>query len=323
MSETMGIGRLRGAVISLVQWFDADYGAADIERLKEKPDRVEWLRCIPFVILHLGCLGVIWTGWSLTAVAAAVGLYVIRMFAITGFYHRYFSHRTFSTSRVAQFFFALLGGTAVQRGPLWWAYTHRHHHQHSDTEPDPHSPRQHGFWWSHIGWITSAKNFPTDYRRVKDLAKFPELVFLNRFDALIPLFFAIGTYLSGRFLETNFPGLGVTGWQMLVWAFFISTTFLFHGTSCINSMAHVIGTKRYDTGDDSRNSLLLAFVTLGEGWHNNHHRYMGAVRQGFYWWEIDITYYGLKSLSFLGVIWDLRSVPREAYDGSKQLSAPV
>ena len=322
MSETNALGRLRGAAASLVRWFDSDYGneSIDLEKLREKPDRVEWVRSIPFIILHGCCLGVIWTGWSWTSVAVAVGLYIIRMFAITGFYHRYFSHRTFATSRAAQFLFALVGATAVQRGALWWAYTHRHHHQHSDEPVDPHSPRQHGFLWSHIGWITSSKNFPTDYRRVKDLAKYPELVFLNRFDVLVPVLFAVAIYFVGRLLHAYAPGLGVTGMQLLVWGFFISTTALFHGTSCINSMAHVFGNKRYDTGDDSRNSFLLALITLGEGWHNNHHRYMGCTRQGFYWWEIDITYYGLKTLSWLGIIWDLRRVPTEAFDPAKQLS---
>jgi stearoyl-CoA desaturase (Delta-9 desaturase) len=313
------ITRLRSWIISLVQWFDADYGAQDLAKLESKPDRVEWVRTIPFIILHLGCLGVIWTGASWFAVGAAAFLYFARMFAITGFYHRYFSHRTFSTSRAWQFVLALWGGICVQRGALWWAYTHRHHHQHSDEEHDKHSPRQHGFLWSHIGWITSSKNFPTDYRRVKDLAKFPELVFLNRFDILVPLLFGFGLFFLGKSLQTHFPQWHTGGWQLLVWGFFISTTALFHGTACINSMAHVFGRKRYATGDDSRNSLLLALITLGEGWHNNHHQYMGTVRQGFYWWEIDITYYLLRLMSWTGLIWDLRPVPIEAYKPEKQL----
>jgi stearoyl-CoA desaturase (delta-9 desaturase) len=314
MPENAVIGRIRSAAISVVQWFDADYGADDIVADRHAgPERVEWVRTIPFVILHMGCLGVIWTGWSWTSVAVAIALYFVRMFAITGFFHRYFSHRTFTTSRPVQFLFAVWGGTCVQRGALWWAATHRHHHQHSDEEVDKHSPRQHGFLWSHIGWITSAKNFPTDYRRIKDLARYPELVFLNRFDALVPVLFAFALLLAGRLLHAYFPGLGVTGGQMLVWGFFISTTMLFHGTACINSLAHVFGRRRYETGDDSRNSLILSLITLGEGWHNNHHKHMGCVRQGFYWWEIDVTYYLLRALSFTGLIWDLRPVPAAAY----------
>lgn len=301
-------------VVSVIQWFDADYRSEELAHRKDIPNKVEWVRTIPFVILHAGCLGVIWTGSSWTAVAAAVFLYFFRMFAVTGFFHRYFSHRTFSTSRFMQFVLAVWGGTCVQRGALWWAYTHRHHHQYSDDPVDKHSPRQHGFLWSHIGWITSAKNFPTDYRRIKDLAKFPELVFLNRFDVLVPVLFATFLFFVGVALNAAFPKLGVTGGQMLVWAFFISTTFLFHGTACINSMAHVFGRRRYETGDDSRNSFILSLITLGEGWHNNHHMHMGCVRQGFYWWELDITYYLLKAMSWVGLIWDLRPVPSAAYD---------
>lgn len=298
---------------AFIQWFDSDYGNEDVARIRAKPDRVEWVRCLPFIILHAGCLGVFWVGWSWAAVAVAVGMYLLRMFAITGFYHRYFSHKTFSTSRAAQFLFALIGAAAVQRGPLWWAYQHRHHHLHSDDEHDVHSPRQRGFWWAHIGWITSARNFPTDYNRVRDLAKYPELVFLNRFDSLVPTLVALTLFGLGALLEHYAPALGTTGPQMLVWGFFISTTVLFHATSSINSLAHQFGKKRFVTEDDSRNSLLLALITLGEGWHNNHHHYMNSTRQGFYWWEIDLTYYALKMMSWTGLIWDLRPVPATAY----------
>lgn len=259
--------------------------------------RVDWVRVIPFIGMHVACLAVFWVGWSVTAVAVAFGLYVVRMFAVTGFYHRYFSHRTFTTTRAGQFVFALIGASAVQRGPLWWAAHHRKHHRHSDTELDAHSPRHHGFWWAHMGWITSPSNFATDLEAVPDLAKYPELRFLDRFDILVPVLLAVTLFLVG-------------GGQLLVWGFFISTVFLFHGTSFINSLAHVMGRRRYVTGDDSRNSFILAVITLGEGWHNNHHKYPGAARQGFFWWELDLTYYGLKLLSWLGVLWDLRPVPR-------------
>jgi len=187
---------------------------------------------------------------------------------------------------------------------------HRHHHQHSDGPEDAHSPHVHGFLWSHIGWITSRRNFPTDYSKIKDLAKFPELVWLNRFDLVVPILFAVATYFAGVGLERFAPGLGTNGPQMLVWAFFVSTTVLFHGTACINSMAHLMGRRRFKTDDDSRNSFILAIITLGEGWHNNHHRYQSSTRNGFYWWEIDPTYYGLKLLSWTGFIWGLKDVPQ-------------
>ncbi|MBI2517949.1 MAG: acyl-CoA desaturase [Opitutae bacterium] len=312
------IASVRRLAGSLVQWIDADYSAEPPEVVRAQPDGVDFVRCIPFIILHLGCLGVLWVGWSWFAVAAAVVLYVVRMFAVTGIYHRYFSHKSYSTSRFGQFLLAVWGGTTVQRGALWWAYHHRHHHQHSDDPEDAHSPHVHGFWWSHIGWITSRRNFPTDYSKVKDLAKYPELVFLNRFDVLVPVLFATGLYFLGRFLGHAAPELHTSGAQLLIWGFFISTTALFHGTASINSFTHLWGKRRFQTTDDSRNSFLLAIICLGEGWHNNHHRYQSSTRSGFYWWEIDPTYYGLKLLSFTGLIWGFKEVPESIYHEAEQ-----
>ena len=305
---------LRRLSAPLVQWFDADHIPEGREKLWAEQDRVDWMRCIPFIILHGACLGVIWVGWSPVAVWTAVALYFIRMFAVTGMHHRYFSHKSYSTSRFGQFLLAVFAGTAVQRGSLWWAYHHRHHHQHSDEAEDAHSPHVHGFLWSHIGWITSRRNFPTDYTKIRDLAKFPELVLLNRFDLIVPILLAISIFSVGVLLEHFAPGLHTNGAQMLVWGFFVSTTVLFHGTACINSFTHLWGKRRFKTTDDSRNSLILALITLGEGWHNNHHRYQACTRQGFYWWEIDITYYGLKALSWTGFIWDLKPVPQSVLE---------
>lgn len=294
---------------AILQWFDSDFRPTDVPD-SEIPDRINWERTLPFIFLHLGCLAVFWVGFSWVAAGAAAFLYLVRMFAITGFYHRYFSHRTYKTSRVVQFLFALVGNSSMQRGPLWWAATHRHHHKHSDEEVDSHSPVQHGFVWSHIGWLTSAKNFPTNYKSIPDLKKFPELVFLNRFDQIVPLVYGLIMLGIGAVLETFVPSANVTMGQFFVWTFFISTTVLLHATLFINSLAHVWGKRRYETSDDSRNSLILAILTLGEGWHNNHHRYPNSVRQGFRVWEIDVTYYGLKMLSWVGLIWDLKPVPK-------------
>jgi stearoyl-CoA desaturase (delta-9 desaturase) len=297
-----------------IRAIDSDYFPAGAEKVREMPERFEFSRAIPFVILHLGCLGVIWTGWSWAAVITAVVLYFTRMFAVTAIYHRYFCHRAYHTSRITQFLFALLGLTAVQRGPLWWASVHRHHHRHSDDEHDVHSPGMKGFLWSHIGWLTSSRNFPTDYDRVKDLAKYPELVFLNRFDLIGPALLFAGLYGFGAAMEAYAPSLGTSPWQMVIWGFFISTTVLFHATCTINSLTHCFGKKRFNTGDDSRNSLLLALLTLGEGWHNNHHHFQSSARQGFFWWEIDISYYVIRLLSAFGLVWEIKGVPARIYD---------
>ena len=244
------------------------------------------------------------------------------MFSITGFYHRYFSHRSFKTSRLAQLVFAVMGATCVQRGALWWASHHRLHHQRSDEPEDVHSPRQQGFLWSHIGWITSEANFRAELRVVRDLAKFPELMFLDRFDVLVPTLLGFALFGLGAFLHREAPGLHTTGAQMLIWGFFVSTVALLHGTFTINSLAHVFGRRRYETGDDSRNSFTLAMLTLGEGWHNNHHHFPAAARNGFFWWEIDITFYILKMLEAVGIIWDLRQVPKELLDEDRVGAKP-
>jgi stearoyl-CoA desaturase (delta-9 desaturase) len=299
--------KARTLFISVLRWFDSEAGLDPVP--VDDGKRVEWVRIVPFIILHGMCLGVIWVGWSWIAVATAVTLYLLRMFAITAFYHRFFSHRTYRTNRFWQFIFAVMGNSAVQRGPLWWASHHRHHHRFADTAEDPHSPSRHGFWWSHIGWLTSDRNFRTRANYVKDWARFPELVWLNRFDTLVPVLLASGLYAVGAMLKAHAPQLGTSGPQMLIWGFFISSAVLFHGTVTINSLDHMIGSRRYDTPDTSRNNWFLALITLGEGWHNNHHHYAISARQGFFWWEMDATFYLLKLISWLGIVWDLRPVP--------------
>lgn len=296
---------------SLRQWFDSEIAA--IPDNDPRADRIDWLRALPFVALHLGCLGVLWVGISPVAVIVAVALYAIRMFALTGFYHRYFAHRTFRASRPVQFAFALLGAASVQRGPLWWAAHHRNHHRHADTTLDPHAPGVHGFLWSHMGWFLTPRAFRTDITRVPDLAKYPELRWLDRFDLAVPLLLALALFGLGALLEHIAPAWHTSGAQLVVWGFFVSTVVLFHATVTINSLAHRYGSRRFATRDDSRNNVWLALLTFGEGWHNNHHFCPGTVRQGFRWWEIDLTWYGLKLMACLGLVHDLKPVPAWVY----------
>lgn len=304
--------RLPFYLVKLIQWFDTKKVDAVLAVSNSKSDNaIDVLRIIPYILLHMACLGVLWVGISKTAVITAVILYSLRVFAITGFYHRYFSHRTFKTSRGAQFIFALLGASSAQRGPIWWAAHHRDHHRYSDQPEDAHSPKNSGFWWSHMLWFLSNKNVKTKFSRVPDLVKFPELMFLDRFDKLVPVILAVLLFLMGHLLFIYAPSLGTNGLQMLVWGFFVSTIAVMQATFCINSLTHCFGSRRYATKDDSRNNFWLALITFGEGWHNNHHHFPGSVSQGFYWWEIDITYYILRLLALLGIIWDLNKVPVE------------
>ena len=298
---------------TIVAWFDSNANIA----VDNNPEKIEFLRILPFILLHLACFTVFFVGFSATALIIAVLLYALRMFAITGFYHRYFAHKAFKTSRFVQFIFAFMAASSAQRGPLWWASHHRHHHANSDKPEDSHSPVQRGFFWSHISWFLTNKNFNSKNERVKDLLVYPELKFLDRFDVIAPLFLAASLYVLGAALEIYAPHLQTSGLQLLVWGFVISTVVLYHMTFTVNSLAHVWGKRRFNTSDQSRNNSLIALLTLGEGWHNNHHHFPSAARQGFYWWEIDLTYYGLKILSALGLIWDLRKVPAEVLSNKR------
>jgi stearoyl-CoA desaturase (delta-9 desaturase) len=273
-------------------------------------DDVVYPSTVPFLLVHLACFGAIWTG--VTAEAAVLGgvLYVLRIFAIGAGYHRYFAHRAYKTSRAVQLLLAFLAQTSAQRGVLWWAVKHRRHHSHSDTELDVHSPRQHGFLYAHLGWIFTPRHGVTDYDGIADFARYPELVWLDRHPYLPAGLLGLLAWL-------------VAGWPGLVVGFCWSTVVLWHATFAINSVAHVAGRRRYVTGDDSRNNWVLAILTMGEGWHNNHHAYQSSVRQGFRWWEYDPTFYALKLLSWLGLVWDLQTPPETVVRGEQRLGRKV
>jgi stearoyl-CoA desaturase (delta-9 desaturase) len=273
----------------------------------EHHDDIVYPSAIPFLIVHLATLGILWSGVTWTAAALCVGLYLLRMFAITAGFHRYFSHRSYDTSRVFQFVLAFVSQTSLQKGVLWWSAKHRHHHKYSDTVEDVHSPSLHGFLFSHVGWIFSTQRGQADYDLVRDLAEFPELRWLERHKHLPGILLAIACFL-------------LAGWPGLFVGFFLSTSVLYHGTFAINSLAHCFGRQRYLTGDDSRNNWWLALITLGEGWHNNHHYYQVSTRQGFRWYEVDVTYYVLKALSLAGIVWNLHSPPEEVVLGERRLS---
>ncbi len=271
-----------------------------LEEAREE-EQFLWFRSLPFIAMHLVPLAAIWTGVEAFDVALCFALYAIRMFFITGGFHRYFSHRTFKTSRWMQFLFAFWGQTSAQKGTLWWAAHHRHHHLHSDEMEDIHSPLR-GFWWSHVGWILCGRYDETRMSRIRDFAKYPELVWLNRFWVVPPTLLGVAV-------------LALWGWSAFLIGFVLSTVLLYHGTFLVNSLAHVIGKKRYPTTDESRNSWLIAVITLGEGWHNNHHHYQNSTRQGFMWWELDVTYYVLKLMSWVGLVWELQEPPALVVSG--------
>ncbi|MBK8100813.1 MAG: acyl-CoA desaturase [Planctomycetes bacterium] len=289
----------------------------DAERRARRPlrvaglDAVEWQRIVPFLAMHAACLLIPWVGWSPIAVATAVLLYGLRMFAITAFYHRAFSHRAFAAPRWVWWIGAIIGTASAQRGPLWWAAHHRRHHRVADTGEDRHAP-QHGFWWSHMGWFLTRRNLTTDLAAVPDLAACRVLRWLDRYDMFVPFALLLLLGAFGAVLAWGWPASGTGPVQMMVWGFCLSTVVLFHATAAINSCAHRFGRRVWPTRDDSRNSTLLALLTFGEGWHNNHHWCPGAVRQGFRWWQFDLTWYLLVVMAWLRLVRPLRPLPARA-----------
>jgi stearoyl-CoA desaturase (delta-9 desaturase) len=263
-----------------------------------------------FVGVHLACIGAYFTGATAADLWLMFALYTVRMFGVTAGYHRYFAHRAFKTSRVFQFCLAFLAQSSLQSGAVWWAAKHRDHHSHSDQELDVHSPRQYGFWFAHLGWIFNEKAQTPDYSKVPDLTRYPELMWLDRQHFLPGIVLGLVTW-------------SLFGWSGLFVGYFCSTALLYHCTFFINSLAHVLGRQRYLTGDDSRNNWWLAILTLGEGWHNNHHYFMASTRQGFRWWEVDLTYYGLRVLKTFGLVWEMREPPAHVLAGQRSLSAEL
>jgi stearoyl-CoA desaturase (Delta-9 desaturase) len=272
--------------------------------------RIQLVSSAPFFVIHGLALSVFFVHFHWSYLITCILLYEIRMFFVTAGYHRYFSHRSFRTSRWFQFVIAWMAMSSSQKGILWWAAHHRHHHRYSDQEEDLHSPTLFGFWWSHVGWILSDKYNETRFDYIGDFAKFPELRWLNKYCLVPPAVLGVALYLMG-------------GWGLFAWGFCLSTVLLWHGTFTINSLSHIFGNRRFPTTDTSKNNWWLALVTLGEGWHNNHHYYMASARQGFYWWEIDITYYTLKVLSWFRIVKELRRVPEKVLAEGAALDAAV
>jgi stearoyl-CoA desaturase (delta-9 desaturase) len=280
----------------------------EAEPLRPSSSRSERLkRAIPFLLSHLAVLGAFWSGVTWTAVVLCVALLFIRVWGITAGYHRYFAHRTYKTGRVFQFVLAVLAQSSSQKGVLWWAAHHRVHHKHSDRDGDVHSPVQNSFLYAHVGWLFDDTE-ETRWDKIRDFAKYPELRWLNKHWAVPPTILALAC-------------LAIAGWPGLFIGFFLSTVLLWHNTFLINSVTHVWGKKRFETNDESRNNMVTALLTLGEGWHNNHHYYQSSCRNGFYWWEIDVTYYVLKILSWVGLVWDIRDVPERVLEEGRRRDA--
>lgn len=280
-------------------------------------------RITPFTAVHLATIGVLFVSFSWELVAACLFTYCFFMVGMAGWMHRYFSHRTFSTARWFQFVLAFWAGCAAQRGTLWWAAHHRRHHAFAETEDDPHSPTVRDFWKPHLVWIFEDAHQPSNYKWVRDLARYPELRFLDRWYWTPPiLYWCVFAALGAAWGEARGIGAADGAWAMIVWGPVLGTVLAWHATFCINSVTHMWGRRRYDTGDDSRNVGWLSWLNFGEGWHNNHHYYPHSANLGFHWWEVDPAYYVILALERLGLVWDVRKAPRKAVEGQVRRAKP-
>jgi stearoyl-CoA desaturase (delta-9 desaturase) len=253
--------------------------------------------------LHLvGIVSLFFIPFSWRYVGIFLLSYFFGMFFITAGYHRYFSHRSFKLARVPQFILAFMAQASAQKGILWWAANHRDHHIHSDTEQDLHSPVQKGFWYSHMGWIFDPSTQGYNRKKIADFGKYPELRFLDKYHW-------IPTVTVGALF------LAIGGISAFLWGYVLTIICLYQASYCVNSLAHVYGSRRFNTTDESRNNLWLAIITLGEGWHNNHHHCKSSCRQGYKWYEIDMTFYLLTVLSWVGIVKDIRPFRAENTKG--------
>jgi stearoyl-CoA desaturase (delta-9 desaturase) len=227
----------------------------------------------------------------------------LRAIGLTLAFHRYFAHRAFQMNRAARFVWTFIGTAAMQKGPLWWAGHHVNHHRFADRDGDPHSPAISGFYYAHIGWFLNDVRYDrveTGNAVVRDFGGAPEIVWLDRYYVVPPVILAAAMYLIG-------------GFPWLVWGFCVPTVTLAHATFAINTINHLMGSRRFDTRDDSRNNVMTAIFAAGEGWHNNHHRFQRAARNGFFWWEFDPTWYVIRAMAAIGIAWDIQAVPERVY----------
>ena len=214
-------------------------------------------------------------------------------------------------NRVARFVWTLIGTSAMQKGPLWWAGHHVNHHRFADREGDPHSPLVSGIYYAHVGWfLHDARHdrLAASNPVIRDFSGVPEIAWLERYYFVPPLMLVAGLYLLG-------------GLPWVVWGFCVPTVSLGHATFAINSVNHMFGSRRFDTLDESRNNVVTAVVAAGEGWHNNHHRYQRAARNGFYWWELDPTWYVIRLMELAGLAWAVQRVPSRIYKEARALKA--
>jgi fatty-acid desaturase len=262
----------------------------------KKDTSINWLTTMFMVIFHIGAIAALFMfSWK----ALFVGLFFYWVAGSLGIgmcYHRLLTHRGYKCPKWVEYFLTVCATLALEGGPIFWVATHRVHHQLSDKPGDPHSPRDGGFW-AHMGWILTGKTFHN--KSVDLLAYVPDLR-KNKFHLWISEYHWVPMVVLGFVL------LAIGGWRFVMWGIFLRTVLLLHATWFVNSATHMWGSKRFTTTDDSRNLWWVAYISFGEGWHNNHHAHPQSARHGLAWYEIDLNWYGIKTLEFFGLAWDVK-----------------
>ncbi len=262
---------------------------------------INWDTLFFVTVFHILAIWALFTfSWS-NFLAAFIMWWTAGSFGIGLGYHRQLTHRSFKTPKWLEYFFAFCGTLAVQSGAIKWVTTHRIHHAHTETDNDPHSPRN-GTYWAHIGWIFQGTSQEHDEATIKryspDLIKDKVHVFLSKY-------YWVSSVIAGAVL------FAIGGWSMVLWGVFARVVFGWHMTWLVNSATHLWGTRRFETRDDSTNNGLIAAVTFGEGWHNNHHAQPSSARHGLAWYEVDVNWITIWLLEKVGLATDIRAYKLE------------
>jgi stearoyl-CoA desaturase (delta-9 desaturase) len=267
-----------------------DRVSTDVIRISNRV-RTNWITAIVLALFHIGAVAALFMfSWKAFAVALALH-WICVGFGISLGYHRLHTHRSYTVPKIVDYFFAVCGALTLEGGPIFWVATHRIHHQKSDQPGDPHSPRD-GAFWAHVGWIlfgeTNHNNTKKLSKYAPDLAKDRFYVWLNNWHWVPMVILAVALFAWG-------------GLPMLLWGIALRVVVGLHATWMINSATHMFGTRRFATRDDSRNSLWIALLTFGEGWHNNHHAHPSSARHGLTWYEFDISWVTLRLMRAVGL----------------------
>lgn len=269
---------------------------------ENKAAGINWNTAIFMVIFHVGAIIALFM-FSWKAVMVSLLLWWIGGSLGVGMgFHRLLTHRGYKTPKAIEYFLTFCGTLALEGGPINWVVTHRIHHSHTDAPGDPHTPRD-GGWWAHMGWILrgTAQQHESSlmWRYAPDLMK-------DRFHFWLNRLYFMPLIVCGAFL------LAFGGWSVFMWAIFLRITIGLHATWLVNSVTHMWGTRRFVTRDDSTNNWWVALLSFGEGWHNNHHAHPRAARHGLTWYEIDINWWGIRTLQFLGLARDIKLISKAA-----------